>query len=99
MSINIINAETSETEFIYCDLCRGLECLYKCSNFKQYNGWYCRNCYEKVDEEADEEDDNSYIITLPMLRSFICVSTDKFVPVYYNMKMICNEIKNNVAVK
>lgn len=90
MSINIISNENN-IEAIYCDMCRNYNCLYKCTNFKQYYGWYCRNCYELIDEDFD--DDNNFIITLNMLKTFIEVSNPNFNKNYHHQKLICNEIE------
>ena len=83
-----------EAEDTYCGMCRTPELIYKGAIFKQYNGWYCRSCYELIDEDADENDDENYIITIRLLRVMIltaypCGSNKT----YYNMKLVCQEIK------
>lgn len=92
MSINIIETEYIEVEYIYCDLCRGGNLSYKCANFKQYPGWYCRNCYELIDEDADEYNDDNYIITLHQLKCYIEVSNNIFCKDYYNKKTVLKQL-------
>lgn len=94
MSINVIENEYPENEYLFCDLCRGGDCSYKFSKFKHYKGWYCRNCYELKNEDDDEYDDANFIIVLHMLKTYIYVSNPSFNKTYYNMKQICKEIKN-----
>ena len=92
MSINIIDSD-STVEYIYCDMCRYGDCLYKFAKFKQYAGWYCRDCYELIDEDAGDEDDNNFIITLNMLKTFIKVSNPHHEKVYYYKTIMCREIE------
>lgn len=92
MSINII-PDDSKVEYIYCDMCRNGDCLYKCANFKQYNGWYCRNCYELIDEDLDENLDDNFVIKMNMLKTFIEVSNPYLGKYYYYQKLVCSEIK------
>jgi hypothetical protein len=94
MSINVIKGEYPESEYLFCDLCRGGDCSYKFSKFKQYNGWYCRNCFELKNEDDDEYDDNNFKIVLRVLKISIEVSTPLFNKIYYNMKQICKEIRD-----
>ena len=98
MSINIIESNYPEEEYLFCDLCRNGDCSYKFQKFNQYKGWYCRNCYELIDEDADEENDNNYILSMSSLKVYIHVSCPVFCRTYYNMKQICKEIKQKLSI-
>ena len=97
MSINIIDSN-NDVEFIYCDLCRNGDLLYKCGQFKQYVGWYCRNCYELTDEDDDEYNDMNYVLVMRMLKTYIDVSTPTFCKEYHNMKTLCADIKKKISI-
>lgn len=94
MSINTIENET--LDYLFCDLCRAGDCIYKFATFKQYHGWYCRDCYELTDEDGDEENDDNYIITFRMLKVMMETSTPSFNTTYYKMKIICEVIKSRI---
>ena len=95
MSINKDNVYEGEyAESIYCDNCRMRQLIYKCAEFQQYEGWYCRSCFELIDEDADDEDDNNFIITIDLLRCYIKNSTPNLLPQYYKFRKLNEEIKN-----
>lgn len=98
MSINIIETEYPEVEYLFCDLCRSGDCSYKFQKFIQYEGWYCRNCYELIHEDCDDENDNNYILSIISLKVYIKVSNPVFCRTYYNMKQICKEIKQKLSI-
>lgn len=94
MSINI-KYQDEYPDSLFCDLCRCEDASYRLLAFKQYNGMYCRHCYELVDEDADEEDDNNYIITIRMLRVTVQTTNSLCLEkTYYYMKQVCNQIRS-----
>lgn len=93
MSINIIETEDPTSDYLFCDLCRSKEHSNRCCKFKQYNGWYCLNCFELCDEDAEENDEN-IIIVMRALKIFIEISSPVLRKNYYQMKLICKEINS-----
>jgi len=56
-----------ESDSGYCDTCKSVEPLFKLQSFKQFYGQHCCACYELIDD-ADEDDDESYFITVNMIK-------------------------------
>ena len=68
-TFDALERELDEDDISYCDTCKSVEPLYKLQVFKQYHGQHCRSCYELIDEDADEEDDESYIISIELIKA------------------------------
>ena len=65
-TFDALERELDEDDSGYCDTCKSVEPLYKLQSFKQFHGQHCRSCYELTDD--DENDDESYIITIEMIK-------------------------------
>jgi len=85
MSINIFKGEYPEDDYIFCDLCRTGNCSYKFFKFPQYVGWYCRCCWDEVD--------NKIILDMGQLKTMITYSTPTIGKTFYRLKQVCQEIK------
>ena len=68
-TFDALERELDEDDISYCDTCKSVEPLYKLQDFKQFHGLHCSSCYELIDEDADEIDDESYIISSDMIKA------------------------------